>query len=120
MTNNEQKNLVNYLNEELKKYVVYVDDTETGNTNIVPTWKCEDVLNVIKETIVDEDRRGCEKTVGLNYEAEYERKCEELCKMTEEAAYWKHVADEMKERNCVLETVLKTVEFILGRKFDVN
>lgn len=62
--------------------------------------------------------KDLEKCTSLNYEAEYERarsKCDELyakLKNTEEKARCLH------EENLRCRAVIKTLEFVFGRKFD--
>lgn len=58
-----------------------------------------------------------EKTCGLNYEAEYQRKCEEIEKAKYEIDYWKTRCEEAEKEHKYCMGVLRTVEVIFGRNF---
>lgn len=112
MTKSEKKALIEHLNSELKCYAVDMFDEDRETIVCFKSWAAEDVVKAI-EGLAETPEKAC-----MNYEVEYKRVCAEHEKLRAEADHWKHIADGTMERKRELETILNTLEFILGRKFE--
>lgn len=112
MTKSEKKALIEHLNTELTRYMAETWNDKKQDYESYVCWHTHDVEDVI-ESIIETPEKA-----SLNYEAEYKRVCAEHEKLRAEVDHWKHIANETMERKRELETIVNTLEFIYGRKFE--
>lgn len=114
MTTKDKEELLSYIKNRYSMYAADVYDDERGLLTSIPCYAVADVEAAINELVEESERK-----VQRNYEADYDRMVELATNMENEANRWKDIACHHEEELERLRLVIKTIEFVSGRKLEV-
>ena len=89
------------------------DDRATGPFKSIPTYAVSDIERIVNEMT---DEYSVWRSCG---EEDYLKACELASKMETEAKQWKETAMHHQEELERLRIIIKTIEFVCGRKLEI-